>query len=375
VTDRTDPQSAPADIGGETRIVARFEIRHTRCLEPDGRLVGTAPPIARDLERLQRLYRMMVRVRAFDQRAVALQRTGQLGTYAPTLGQEAVGVAMGDIMRPEDVLLPTYREYGAQLMRGVRMEDLLLYWGGDERGMDFAVCREDFPISVPIATHAPHAVGVAYAFKLRREPRVAVCVVGDGATSKGDFYEALNLAGVWDLPVLFVVINNQWAISVPREAQSAAATLAQKAIAGGIPGEQVDGNDLVALHDRLAAAIERARGGQPCLVEALTYRFGDHTTADDASRYRDEVDVKAQWEREPIKRMRRYLEREIGWDDGRDQALWEDSKAVVETAVRAYLAMPPPTPAAMFEHLYDRLPAALEAQREEVMRQGAGGHG
>jgi 2-oxoisovalerate dehydrogenase E1 component alpha subunit len=236
VSNRNEQQPASNPPHGEAHIVARFEIPYFRCLTPDGDVIGAPPPIADDHERLRALYREMVRLRAFDQRAVALQRTGQLGTYAPALGQEAVGVAIGAVMRADDVLLPTYREYGAQFMRGVRMEDLLLYWGGDERGMCFTMAREDFPISVPIATHAPHATGVAYAFKLRRQPRVAVCVIGDGATSKGDFYEALNLAGVWELTVLFVVVNNRWAISVPRSAQSSAATLAQKAFAGGLPG-------------------------------------------------------------------------------------------------------------------------------------------
>jgi 2-oxoisovalerate dehydrogenase E1 component alpha subunit len=347
-----DRQPAASTVHSDDRVIASFEIRYTSFLDADGNVAGTPPPIARDTERLHRLYRLMVQLRAFDQRAVALQRTGQLGTYAPALGQEAVGAAIGDVMRAEDVLLPTYREYGAQLMRGVRMEDLLLYWGGDERGMDFAVPREDFPISVPIATHAPHAAGAAYAFKLRGQPRVAVCVVGDGATSKGDFYEALNLAGVWRLPVLFVIVNNQWAISVPRKGQTAAETLAQKAISAGIPGEQVDGNDLFAMHDRLSAAIERARAGEPCLIEALTYRFGDHTTADDASRYRSEEEVKAQWDREPIKRVRGYLERQVGWDAKQEQALWDECKADVEAAVRAYLDTPAPPPSAMFEHLY-----------------------
>jgi 2-oxoisovalerate dehydrogenase E1 component alpha subunit len=368
VSNRNDDPVQSTGAAGETTRAARFDIQITHCLAADGTLRGQPPPLAHDRDHLLKLYRMMVQLRAFDQRAVALQRTGQLGTYAPTLGQEAVGVAIGDALRAEDVLVPTYREYGAQFMRGVRMEDLLLYWGGDERGMDYAVPREDFPISVPIATHAPHAAGVAYAFKLRRQPRVALCVVGDGATSKGDFYEALNLAGVWHLPVVFVVINNEWAISVPRAAQSAAETLAQKAIAGGIPGEQVDGNDLFAAHARLVHAVERARRGEPCLVEALTYRFGDHTTADDASRYREEADVKRRWEHEPIKRVRRYLERTFDWNDEQDQALWSECKRDVEAAVKRYLDTPRPPPEAMFKHLYAKLPAALASQRDDALR-------
>src|SRR5690606_18276420 len=232
---RDDASAATA-----TRTVAEFAVHYTQYLDEHGRLVDDAPPLAHDLERLLELYRHMLLTRLFDRKAVALQRTGQLGTYASSLGQEAASVGIGAAMAREDVLLPTYRETGAMLLRGVLMRELLLYWGGDEAGSCYSgpnAPAEDFPICVPIATHAPHAVGVAHAFKLRREPRVAVCALGDGATSKGDFYEALNAAGVFELPLVFVIVNNQWAISVPRSLQSRADTLAQKAIAAGIEGE------------------------------------------------------------------------------------------------------------------------------------------
>ena len=179
----------------------------------------------------------MVLTRAFDAKAVALQRTGRLGTYASSLGQEAVGVGLAAAMRPDDVLLPSFREHGAQICRGVTLKELFLYWGGDERGNDFAGPRQDFPNCVPVGSHAPHAVGVALAFRLRGETRAAVCVFGDGATSKGDVAEALNMAGVWKVPAVFVVNNNGWAISVPVAKQTAAATLAQKAAASGIAGD------------------------------------------------------------------------------------------------------------------------------------------
>jgi len=221
----------------------------------------------------------MVRTRSFDAKAVALQRTGRLGTFASSLGQEAAPVGVASAMRDEDVLLPSFREQGAQLWWGVTPLEFFLYWGGDERGSDFARAREDFPVCVPVGSHAPHAVGVALAFKLRKEKRAAVCIFGDGATSKGDVAEALNVAGVWQLPVVFVVCNNGWAISMPRHRQSVAKTLAQKAIAAGFAGEQVDGNDVVAVHGAVAAALERARGGGgphlvaeganiPCTAEA-----------------------------------------------------------------------------------------------------------
>ncbi len=352
--------------------IAAFEISAIQYLDVAGRPRAALPSFTQDTATLLALYRAMQRVRAFDQRAIALQRTGQLSTYGSSLGQEAVAIAVGHAMRPEDVLLPTYREYAAQFLRGVMMSDILLYWGGDERGMAYAEGpRHDFPICIPVASHAPHAVGVAYAFRLRREARVAVCVLGDGGTSKGDFYEALNAAGAWQLPLVFVVNNNQWAISVPRRQQSACETLAQKAVAGGLPGVQVDGNDVIAVREVLGGAIERARRGEgPMLVEALTYRLGDHTTADDATRYRSAAEVQAAWEREPVKRLRAYLVSIGAWDESKEKALLAECAQEVEAGVQRYLATQPRAPQAMFEHLHATLPAAYTAQREELTRRG-----
>ena len=242
-------------------VAGRFEIEARQYLDVQGRALERLPESAREPQLLVSLYRQMVLARAFDQKMLALQRTGQLGTFASGLGKEAVDIGVASAMRAEDVLLVTYRETAAQLARGVSMLEILLYWGGDERGSNYAGPRKDFPVCITIASHCCHAVGVAYAMKLRREPRVAVCMVGDGASSKGEFYEALNGAGTWNLPLVFLVTNNQWAISVPRKLQSAAQTLAQKAIAAGIPGIQVDGNDLVAVRQVALEAVERARAG------------------------------------------------------------------------------------------------------------------
>jgi pyruvate dehydrogenase E1 component alpha subunit len=313
----------------------------------------------------------MVLTRLFDKKAVALQRTGQLGTYASSLGQEAISVAIGNVMASEDVLLTSYREYGAQLQRGVTMTELLLYWGGDERGMAYQGPRQDFPICVPVASQVPHAVGVGYAIKLRREPRVAACVFGDGATSKGDFYEAINAAGVWQLPIVFVINNNCWAISVPLETQTHTQTLAQKAIAAGIPGEQIDGNDVIALRDRIAQAIEKARnGGGPCLIEALTYRLCDHTTADDASRYRGQVEVEQRWRFDPIQRLQTYLTQAGAWNEAQETDLQAELTQQVEEAVQKYLNTPPQAPESMFDYLYETLPAALREQRQAAIARG-----
>lgn len=348
-------------------LVAHFEIGYTRYLDESGQLTQPLPPFAQNTADLLDLYRWMVLMRTYDAKAIALQRTGQLGTYAPILGQEAIQAGVGSAMRADDVFLMTYREQGVQLMRGVTMKELFLYWSGDERGSDYSGPRRDFPICVTIGAQVTHAAGAAYAIKLRRESRAVVCAVGDGGTSKGDFYEGLNAAGAWKLPAVFIVSNNQWAISVPRAAQTAARTLAQKAIAAGMPSEQVDGNDLIAVRHAMDQALARAREGSgPTLIEALTYRLSDHTTADDASRYRSADEVAEAWKREPVLRMRNYLTAVGAWDKAQEDALSKACNERVQAAVQEYMAMPWPAPGAMFEHLYATLPPALEPQRTEV---------
>ncbi|VVD70760.1 2-oxoisovalerate dehydrogenase subunit alpha [Pandoraea terrae] len=343
--------------------VASYATEYTQVLDPQGEPVAPLPEFAQAPETLKALYRAMVLTRQFDAKAIALQRTGKIGTFASSLGQEAVGVGVASAMRPEDVLLPSYREHGAQFVRGVTMTESLLYWGGDERGSNFAAARHDFPNCVPIGTQVCHATGAARAFQLRGEARVAVCIMGDGATSKGDFYEGINMAGVWQVPLVVVVNNNQWAISLPRHRQTAAQTLAQKALSAGIPGLQVDGNDVIAVRQAADEALDKARNGHgPALIEAITYRLGDHTTADDASRYRDNDAVKAQWVLEPVVRLRNYLVKRGLWDAAQEEAWLKHCTQAVAQAVDDYLAAPAPETAAMFEHLYAALPDTLRAQ-------------
>jgi 2-oxoisovalerate dehydrogenase E1 component subunit alpha len=352
----------------EAEVVARFEIRYRRFLDPKGRVVRPLPDFARSPRALVALYRAMVLARSFDAKAIALQRTGRLGTYGSALGQEAVAVGLASAMRAEDVLLPSFREHGAQLWRGVSLFELFLFWGGDERGSDFKGPREDFPICVPVGTHAPHAAGVALAFKLRRQARVAVCVLGDGATSKGDVAEAFNVAGVWRLPVVYVVNNNGWAISLPLSRQTAAETLAQKAVAAGFEGGQVDGNDVIAVREAMNRALEKARsGGGPTLVEAVTYRLGDHTTADDASRYRSDAEVSARWAEDPISRLRAYLAANGSWSKDEEEGLLAEAAAAIEEAQKRYLATPPQSPETMFDFTYERVPQDLMRQRAAAL--------
>ncbi|MFL0796457.1 MAG: pyruvate dehydrogenase (acetyl-transferring) E1 component subunit alpha [Cellvibrionaceae bacterium] len=321
-----------------------------------------------DVPTLIQFYKNMVRARSFDQKAIALQRTGKLGTYASILGQEAIGVGYGSAMATEDVLVPYYRDQAAQFIRGVSFVEMLLYWGGDERGNKFAVCQEDFPNCVPIATQATHACGIASAFKIRGEHRVAVTSCGDGATSKGDFMESLNLAGAWQLPVVFMVNNNQWAISTPRNLQCGNQVLADKAIAAGFEGIQVDGNDVIAVYHAAKKAMEHARSGKgPLLIECITYRLGDHTTADDASRYRDAEAVKQAWENEPIKRLQSFLHEKGYWNEVKERELQLQYKEEVENAVEEYLNTEPEPPEAMLDSLYETLPAAYKQQRQQLI--------
>lgn len=351
------------------RIVAEFRIPYRQRVDPDGHATGELPAFAADAEELRRMYRMMVRTRLFDTKAINLQRTGQLGTYPPCVGHEGLHVGVGAAMRPEDVLFTVYREIGTQFWRGVRMLDILLYWGGDERGTNYTATPNDYPFCVPIGSQMPHAAGAALAFRIRGEARCALVFIGDGGTSQGAFYEALNMAGVEQLPLVTVIANNGWAISRPAATQTHAQTFAQKAIAAGIPGIQVDGNDTIGVRELVGQALERARGGGgPTLIEALTYRLGDHTTSDDASRYRGTAEVEAARVREPLLRMRRFLEAR-GWWNEEDEQQWRNScTAEIEAAVQAYVTTPRQDIDSIFDYVYAETPPALRSQAEEARR-------
>ena len=346
-------------------IAATFEIEYLQYLAADGKLVrDDLPAFARDIKQLVELYKLMLFVRVFDGKAIALQRTGKLGTYASCLGHEAAHVAIGSAMQEDDVLAPMYREYGAQFFRGVKPREVLLYWGGDERGNDFSGPAHDFAWAVPIATQCLHGAGSALAFKIRKEPRVAVAVVGDGGSSKADFYGAINVTGAMQLPLVAVIVNNQWAISVPRKMQTGATTLAQKGIAAGLECVQADGNDLIAMRAALDHAIKRARHGHGgTVIEAVTYRLSDHTTADDARRYRPDDEVKAAWDREPLKRLKAYLMTLNAWTEKEEEAWKADCATRVDAEVNAYLETKSQPVEAMFDYTYAEVPADLAVQR------------
>jgi len=353
--------------------VAKFEISYSQSLNVSSQLNISLEQLAASgisSAELIEFYRTMLLVRIFDTKAIALQRTGRIGTYASCLGQEAISTAIGNTMAAEDVFIPGYRDAATLILRGTKMEELLLYWGGDSRGMDFSKNTQDLPYNVPIASQCCHSIGIAYAFKLRKQPRVAVVVCGDGGTSEGDFYESLNAAGTWKLPIVFVVVNNQWAISVPRSKQSGCETLAQKAIAGGFSGEQVDGNDIIGCHLKLQQAIESARAGNgPHLIEAICYRLGDHTTADDASRYRDAAELEQAWKEEPVARLKNFLSENQITTEQQLESIQQQCSTAVEASVEQYLATQEQAVSSIFEHMYEEMPAGLRAQLTQLESQ------
>ncbi len=342
-----------------------LKVEYRQYLDAGSEVVTTnksALVVLENTDLLLSAYRWMALTRLYDQKAVALQRTGQMGTYPSSLGQEAVGVAVGLAMSQEDTLVPYYRDHATLLIRGGRIRDLLLYWGGDERGCAGGP-KQDFPICVPIATQSSHAVGVASAMKIQGEANAVVTTIGDGGTSKGDFLEALNVAGAWQLPVVFVINNNQWAISVPRGIQCGADTLAQKGAGAGIPFVQVDGNDFCAVFQVLQEALKRARSGKGAtLIEAVTYRLGDHTTADDATRYRSPEEVKVAWSNEPIKRLQTYLADRGWWTEDQEKAWQAECERQVEEGIDAYKSIQPEPAEAMFDYLYDEFPDVMSNQ-------------
>lgn len=322
-------------------------------------------------ELLLKLYRFMVLGRRFDERMLQLQRQGRIGTFAPIKGQEAAQLGAVAALEPRDWMVPCFRETAAQLWRGTPMESILLYFGGYDEGGRIPEGQRDLPIAIPVASQLLHAVGLAWAAKYRGTEEVAMTFFGDGATSEGDFHEALNFAAVYQTPTVFVCQNNQWAISVPRSKQTRSRTLAQKALAYEMPGIQVDGNDVLAVYVAAREAVERARaGGGPTLIECVTYRMAMHTTADDPTRYRSEEEV-LQWARkDPLMRFETYLTGKGLLSPEKIQEAASAADAEIREAVKRYeeLAKTLGDPLQMFDHHFEELPPILREQKEELKR-------
>jgi pyruvate dehydrogenase E1 component alpha subunit len=347
-----------------------YRVEYLQILDKDGQVdEGLEPDLSSAF--LRKLYRAMLLGRRFDERMFKMQRQGRIGTFPPIKGQEAANIGAIAALEASDWMIPAFRETAAELWRGRSMVDVLLYFAGYSEGGYVPENARTLPISVPVGSQIVHAAGVGYGIQYQGKDDVAIVFFGDGATSEGDFHEGLNFAGVFKLPVIFLNQNNQWAISVPRSQQTNAKTLAQKALAYGMPGLQVDGNDVLAMYVATREAAERARAGEgPTLIEAVTYRLSVHTTADDPTRYRSDEEVE-KWEaRDPLKRFRRYLFDKDVLQESDVDALEEEIDAEIRAAVKEaeQKIEEPVDPQRMFEHVYAELPPYLQEQKEALAR-------
>lgn len=331
-------------------------------LDPQGICDETLRPDLSD-EELRKLYRQMLLSRLVDRKAFSLQRQGRIGTYGQFEGQEAAQVGSAYALRKEDWMVPSYRDGAAMLVHGFPLTKFFTYLMGSEEGNRVPTDVRCLPFAIVVGSQPMHAVGLAWAAKIRRESSVALTYFGDGATSQGDVHEAMNFASVFQVPCIFFCQNNQFAISMPRCRQSAAKTLAQRAIGYGMPGIVVDGNDLFAVYAVAKEAVERARaGGGPAMIEAITYRLGAHTTADDPTRYRDDAEVTEWRKKDPMERVRRYLEARGFWAQHGEDALRQEANAEVEAAVETAEKLPPPEPDDIFRYMFHELTPQLREQ-------------
>ncbi len=339
-------------------------------LNPEGELLGPSPVI-KD-EQLVRILKLMILGRSFDQRALSLQRQGRIGTYAPISGQEAVQVVSALCLSEDEWMFPTYRDYAAMYVHGMPLRDLFLYPMGHPQGGRAPDGVNIYAISISIATHLPHAVGAAWASKIKGEKKAFITYHGDGATSEGDFHEAMNFAGVFQVPLVTVCENNGWAISLPRERQTHSETIAQKGEAYGVTAIMVDGNDVLALYKVITESLERAREGKgPTFVEAVTYRLGPHTTADDPGRYRSQEELEEMKLKDPLVRTTKYLKGLGLLSDSEEVEMWEEAKTLVSDALKEAESIAPPDPDFFFDHVYAELTPNLVKQRREFVPEEA----
>ncbi|MFT5423761.1 MAG: pyruvate dehydrogenase E1 component alpha subunit [Phycisphaerales bacterium] len=358
-----------------SRTVYEAKIEHLQILDEEGVLDKALAKDTLSDDQVVDLYERMWTCRELDMIAFKLQRSGRMGTYPQNMGQEANAVASGMAMElGHDWLVPSYRENAALFMHGLPMHYILLYWMGDERGSKIPEGVNITPLSVPIGTHMLHGVGIAWAIKARKDKnRCVITYFGDGATSEGDFHGAMNFASTLNVPTIFYCQNNQWAISVPRERQMNSETVAQKALAYGMPTIQVDGNDVFAVYKATKMARERAVNGDgPSFIEAVTYRLGDHTTADDARRYRDEDEVAAWKAKDPLIRTRKYLVSVGKWNDDLQTELEARAKKIVGEVVKAAEGIEDPHPDEIFNSMFAEMPPELVKQQRTMRTSSIG---
>ncbi len=341
-------------------------VDYVQILDKDGKVDRKLEPKLSE-KLLTDMYRNMVLARKWDRKCLALQRTGRMYTYAPLEGQEAIQVGAGHAVDDKDWVFPTYRESFLYYMRGAPLWMLNVGWKGMEDGLKLDKKLRAFPYAVPIGTQHPIATGAGYALKMKKEKAAALCFGGDGSTSEGEFHDALNFAGVLETPSVFLISNNQYAISVPRKWQTASKTIAQKALAYGFSGVQIDGNDILAVHSVVSQALKKAREGKgPTLIEAVTYRMGPHTTADDPTKYRSQEEVEYWKERDPIARFKQYLLEKRIWTDKLDEKIQDETTKLVEEAVTKSEEFKQ-DPKEMFRHVYGGpLTKNLQKQMDEA---------
>ena len=349
------------------RPLVSYTIERVEVMDPSGAVdKELMPELGPD--DIRRLYEHMVLTRQFDERMFKMQRQGRLGTFARVAGQEGAHVGAAFALQSEDWLVPAFREMGALILRGLPLTQLLQNWSGDERGQAFPKEMRTLPISVPVGTHMLHAVGIAWAMKQRGEKAAVLTFFGEGATSEGDFSEAMNMAAVFRVPVVFFCQNNHYAISLPVTKQTASPTVAQKALGFGMFGVQVDGNDVFAVYRVTHEALNRAReAGEPTLIEADTYRVMDHTTSDDARRYRSDDEVEQWRQRDPIERLARYMSANGLLDEAGAAAVYTEADRKVAEAVAAFEALPPPGPEEIFKHVFAEMTPQLAEQQAQLM--------
>lgn len=343
-----------------------FSVDILNILDENGKVDQKLLPKLENHE-LKNLFENMLLTRIVDDRILKLQREGRCGTYASSLGQEASQVGSAFALKDEDWMFPSFREAGSFVVRKFPIANFILYWMGDERGMKIPENSNNFMVCIPVSTQLLHAAGAAFAMKQKKEQKVVLAYVGDGGTSEGDFHEAMNFAGVFSLPLVIVCQNNHYAISMPVEKQTAAKTLAQKAIAYGFEGIRVDGNDVLAVYAATKAAIDKARSGKgPTFIECFTYRLSDHTTSDDATRYRSHEELEKWKRKDPIDRMRKYLQSKGLWTQQYEDGLMKDSQESAEQAIKEAESKPEQAIDDIFTHTYAQMPSKLQEQLKEA---------
>jgi pyruvate dehydrogenase E1 component alpha subunit len=338
-------------------------------LDGNGRLIHREIKEKLSESFIKEIYRQFILMRTFDRKAIHLQRQGRLGTYAPFEGQEAAQIGSALALEEDDWIFPTYRDHAATMTFGLPMATAFLYWNGRVEGCIPPPGKNIFPPAVPLATQLPHAAGAAMAEQYKGTKNAVIVYFGDGSTSEGDFHEGLNFASIFKAPVVFFNQNNKYAISVPIEKQMNSRTIAQKAVAYDIPGIRLDGNDVFAVYFETKKALERARSGEgPSLIEAVTWRYGAHTTADDPSKYRDQsISEKMRQEGDPVLRLERFMKKEGMWDGHWAETVKEEAAMRVEEAVKEMESYPAPDANDLFDHVFEEKPWTIQEQKDEYL--------